>query len=94
MAWFDNIRLRYKLYINFLLTGGILLLALLFCLAQIRSVGEKTELIASNALPSMQLVGEISQLRLRYLVRSLEYLLPGSAEEKSQAGKIAQQAGR
>lgn len=30
MAWFDNIRLRYKLYINFLLTGGILLLALLF----------------------------------------------------------------
>ena len=87
MAWFDNIRLRYKLYINFLLTGGILLLALLFCLAQIRSVGEKTELIASNALPSMQLVGEISQLRLRYRVRSLEYLLPGSAEEKSKLEK-------
>ena len=87
MAWFDNIRLRYKLVINFLLTGGVLVLALLFSLAQTHEVGEKTEVIASNALPSMQLVGEISQLRLRYRVRSLEYLLPGTPEEKAKLEK-------
>lgn len=83
MRWFDDISLRYKLFINFLLTGGILIIAILFCVFQIQNVGKDTLQIAKNWLPSVQAAGEISQLRLRYRVRSLEYLLPGSAEEKT-----------
>ena len=95
MQWFDNIRLRHKLFINFLLTGGILVIALLFSLQQIHAVGALNQGIAQDTLPSMQAVGEISQLRLRYRVRSLEYLLPGSTEDKAQLekslGKLAEE---
>ncbi|UCV09548.1 methyl-accepting chemotaxis protein [Dechloromonas denitrificans] len=83
MAWLDNLSLRYKLLINFLASGGVLIVAVLFCVLQIQAVGKDTEQIAKNWLPSVQAVGEISQLRLRYRVRSLEYMLPGSAEEKA-----------
>ena len=54
MQWFDNIRLRHKLFINFLLTGGILVIALLFSLRQIQAVGALNQVIAQNSLPSMQ----------------------------------------
>ncbi len=82
MNWFDDIRLRYKLLINFLFTGGVLIAAIVFCVWQIQQVGKNTVEIARNWLPSVQAAGEISQLRLRYRVRSLEYLLPGDNEEK------------
>jgi len=91
MSWFDNLSLRYKLLINFLASGGVLIVAVIICITQIQSVGKDTEEIAGNWLPSVQAVGEISQLRLRYRVRSLEYMLPGSAEEKA---KIASSLGK
>ncbi|WP_306604045.1 methyl-accepting chemotaxis protein [Azonexus sp.] len=91
MSWFDNLSLRYKLLINFLASGGVLIVAVIFCVFQINSVGKDTEQIAQNWLPSVQVVGEISQLRLRYRVRSLEYMLPGNAEEKA---KIASSLGK
>ena len=83
MGWFDNLSLRYKLLINFLASGGVLIVAVIYCVLEIKSVGSDTEAIAGNWLPSIQAVGEISQLRLRYRVRSLEYMLPGSADEKA-----------
>jgi methyl-accepting chemotaxis protein len=83
MNWFDDLKLRYKLLLNFFLSGGVLIAAVAFCILQIRAVGADTEEISKNRLPSVQQVGEISQLRLRYRVRSLEYMLPGSAEEKA-----------
>ena len=83
MGWFDNLSLRYKLLINFLASGGVLIVAVIYCVLEIKSVGRDTEAIAGNWLPSIQAVGEISQLRLRYRVRSLEYMLPGSADEKA-----------
>jgi len=83
MAWFDNLSLRYKLLINFLASGGVLIVAVIFCILQIQALGKDTEQIAKNWLPSVQAVGEISQIRLRYRVRSLEYMLPGNAEEKA-----------
>lgn len=82
MNWFDNLRLRGKLFVNFLVSGGVLVAAIIFCLMEIRVVGQNTDDIAKNWLPSVQAAGEISQLRLRYRVRSLEYMLPGSEEEK------------
>ncbi|GBG01266.1 methyl-accepting chemotaxis protein [Azospira sp. I13] len=82
MNWFDHLSLRAKLYVNFAVTGGILVLALVFCILQIQKVGGETEEIITNWLPSLQLVGKVSQERLRYRVRSLEYMMPGSPEEK------------
>ena len=87
MHWFDNLSLRTKLYLNFAATGGILILALLFCIAQIQRVGGETREIIENWLPSVQAVGKISQERLRYRVRSLEYMLPGSADERAKVEK-------
>lgn len=87
MAWFDNLALRYKLLLNFLASGGVLIFAVLFCVMEIQAVGKDTEQIAKNWLPSVQAVGEISQLRLRYRVRSLEYMLPGSSDEKAKIEK-------
>ena len=87
MGWFDDLSLRGKLFINFLLSGGVLIAAVVFCLLQIKSVGNATDEIARNWLPSVQAAGEISQLRLRYRVRSLEYMLPGSDAEKEKIEK-------
>jgi methyl-accepting chemotaxis protein len=61
----------------------VLIAAILFCIWQIKSVGSETREIAQNWLPSVQSVGEISQLRLRYRVRSLEYMLPNTPAERS-----------
>ena len=85
MKWFDNLSLRSKLIVNFVVSGGLLVAAIVFCIIQIKAVGRDTNEIATNWLPSVQVAGEISQLRLRYRVRSLEYMLPGSDEER---GKI------
>ena len=60
MSWFDNLGLRYKLLVNFLASGGILIAALLFALAEINISGKHTESMASNWVPSLQAVGEIS----------------------------------
>ena len=76
MNWFDNLSLRGKLILNFLISGGVLVAAIIFCIIQIKAVGRGTDELAKNWLPSVQAAGEISQLRLRYRVRSLEYLMP------------------
>jgi methyl-accepting chemotaxis protein len=83
MSRFNDISLRGKLIINFMVSGGVLIAAIVFCLLQIRSVGQATADIASNWLPSVQQAGEISQLRLRYRVRSLELMQASSDEERN-----------
>lgn len=83
MRWFDDVALRYKMLINFIATGGLLIAAIVFCVLQIVSVGKASSDISKKWLPSVQAAGEISQLRLRYRVRSLEYLLPGDAAAKT-----------
>ncbi len=87
MGWFDNLSLRGKLIINFVVSGGVLVAAIIFCIVQIRAVGRDTDALAKNWLPSVQAAGEISQLRLRYRVRSLEYLLPASDDERAKMEK-------
>jgi methyl-accepting chemotaxis protein len=83
MHFLDNISLTKKFLVNFLLSGGVLIAAILFCIWQIKSVGNETREIAQNWLPSVQSVGTISQLRLRYRVRSLEYMQPNTQAERS-----------
>ena len=88
MGWFDNLSLRNKLLVNFLLSGGILIAAVIFCLLQIRTINRDIEDISKNWLPSVQAVGEISQLRLRYRVRSLEYMLAAKEERAKIEGGL------
>ncbi|HOI52374.1 MAG TPA: methyl-accepting chemotaxis protein, partial [Azonexus sp.] len=87
MSWFDNLSLRYKLLINFLASGGILIAAIVFSVVELRSAGRDMAELAGNSLPSIQAIGEISQLRLRYRVRSLEYMLPDTPEAKAKLAK-------
>jgi methyl-accepting chemotaxis protein len=82
MAWFDDLSLRTKLIINFFLSGGVLIAAIIFCIVEIKKVGADTEEIATNWLPATQVAAEISQLRLRYRVRSLEYMMAAEAEKE------------
>lgn len=91
MNWFDNLSLRGKLILNFIASGGVLIAAVIFCIIQIKSVGKDTDEIARNWLPSVQLAGELSQLRLRYRVRSLEYMLPNSDAEREKIEKSLQE---
>lgn len=91
MQFLDNISLTRKFIVNFLLSGGVLIAAILFCIWQIKAVGGETRDIAHNWLPSVQAVGEVSQLRLRYRVRSLEYMLPSTPEERSKIEKSMSQ---
>ena len=83
MAGFNDLSLRAKLTLNFLVSGGVLIAAIIFCLLQVRSVGSATEAIAKTWLPSVQQAAEISQLRLRYRVRSLESMLAADDEERT-----------
>ena len=87
MPGFNDISLRGKLIINFLVSGGVLIAAILFCLYQLRLVGADTREITSNWLTSIQQAGDISQLRLRYRVRSLEFMLAADDEERTKIGK-------
>ncbi|MFO1345713.1 MAG: methyl-accepting chemotaxis protein [Rhodocyclaceae bacterium] len=87
MNWFDNLSLRGKLILNFLISGGVLVAAIIFCIIQIKAVGHGTDELAKNWLPSVQAAGEISQLRLRYRVRSLEYLMPSTDAEREKIEK-------
>ncbi|MEQ6292421.1 methyl-accepting chemotaxis protein [Vogesella sp. GCM10023246] len=87
MRFLDNLGLRAKFLVNFLGSGGILVLAILYCLWQIRDISQDTRAITETALPSIQAVGDISQLRLRYRVRSLEYMLASQPEEQAKLSK-------
>ena len=79
----DDISLRGKLFLSFLAGGGVLTAAIVFCLFQIRSLGGVTQEIADYWLPAVQQAAEISQLRLRYRVRSLEFMLAESDGERA-----------
>lgn len=83
MEWFDNISLRAKLLISLGVSCGSLIVAIAFCLYQLDRIIRTSDEIADAWLPSVQLVGRISQERLRYRVRSLEFMLPGSHAEKA-----------
>ena len=82
MKRFDDLSLRSKLLLNFLVSAGVLILAIIFCVFQIQRIRSDNAEIAGNWLPSVQSAAKISQERLRHRVRSLEYMLPGSQEEK------------
>ncbi|KAF7598052.1 MAG: hypothetical protein CGU28_00055 [Candidatus Dactylopiibacterium carminicum] len=82
MRWFDNLRFRNKLLINFLVCSGLLIAALLLSTGLLGRLGDDVHHFTDSAMPAMKSTGNISELRLRYRVRSLEYLLPGTPEQR------------
>ena len=91
MRFIDNLTMRGKFMVNFVLSGGILVLAMLFLLWQVGSIRQSVQAVADNALPSIEATGDISQLRLRYRVRSLEMLLATTPEEQAKLAKSLQE---
>ncbi|WP_374399450.1 methyl-accepting chemotaxis protein [Niveibacterium sp.] len=82
MQFFDSLSLRAKLLLNFIVSAGVLIIAIIFCVLQIQNIRRDTAEITNDWLPSVQSAARISQERLRHRVRSLEYMLPGSEDEK------------
>ncbi|MFN4235880.1 MAG: methyl-accepting chemotaxis protein [Vogesella sp.] len=91
MKLIDNLSMRGKFMMNFALSGGILVLAMLFLLWQVGSIRQSVQVVSDNALPSIDTTGDISQLRLRYRVRSLEMLLATTPEEQAKLAKSLQE---
>ena len=87
MINFNDLNLRTKLFLSFFAGGGVLVAAILFCIYQLTIIGGEVREVAGNHLPSLQAAARISQDRLRYRVRSLELMLPGSVEEKAKIEK-------
>lgn len=83
MQWFDNLGLRGKLIVNFLVSGGVFILAIIVCLWQIDRIAADAERISKNWLPSLVQIEKMSRERLRFRVRSLEYMLPGGTDERA-----------
>jgi methyl-accepting chemotaxis protein len=91
MRWFENLQFRNKLLVNFVISSGILIAALIYGAFSIGALGADVRSFADTSLPAMKSAGKISEMRLRYRVRSLEYMLPGSTEERNKLEQALQQ---
>ncbi|MEC5385574.1 methyl-accepting chemotaxis protein [Uliginosibacterium sp. H3] len=80
--WFDQLNFRAKLGLNFLLGSGTLLVALLFCTIKLNSISGSLQTLIDDSVQSMDSASRLSQVRLRYRVRSLEYMLAETDAER------------
>ncbi|MFT4173501.1 MAG: methyl-accepting chemotaxis protein [Rhodocyclaceae bacterium] len=84
MHWFDDLKFRHKLLVNFVATCGIFAAALVFGALRIGELSHSSSHFSHEAVPEMALVGKISTYRVRYRAASLEYLM--LADDKRAAG--------
>lgn len=82
MVWFDNLRLRTKLLFNFVASSGILIAAIIICYVQIDRMDALSHEMSDHTLPSVTQAASLSEGRMRYRIRSLEYMLADSAAER------------
>lgn len=87
MNWFDNLSIRQKLMSNFVVSGGILIAAIVFAVFELHEVHGDVDVIAEKEVPALKVAADISELRLRYRVRSLEYMLPATSDAKIKLAK-------
>ncbi len=87
MNWFDNLSLRGKLFCNFLASSGLLIAALVVCYFQVDRIDRIASDVAEHRLPSMQQLAGLSEGRMRYRIRSLEFMLVHSADERAKLEK-------
>ncbi len=91
MNTLDNLSMKAKLFLLSGLTGLILAAALAFALLNLKQIDDQITRLDEVNVPSITQVAEISQLRLRYRVRSLEYLLAASREQRDRIGQSLEQ---
>ncbi|MEC5399802.1 methyl-accepting chemotaxis protein [Uliginosibacterium sp. H1] len=80
--WFDHLSFRSKLGLNFLLGSGTLVMALLFCIYEIGTINATVDELGEDSVQSLRSASMVSQLRLRYRVRSLEVMTAASDAER------------
>ena len=90
MSWFDNLSLRAKLVVNFFVSGSLLILAILVCYVQIDRLQQRTTEITAQTMPALALAGTLSETRMRYRIRSLEFMLAESDAEREKTEKSLQ----
>ncbi len=86
MQFLDNLSLRAKLFLLSGLTGFVLVASIFFILYSINKANQEVERLTGSVMTSLEHNAQISQLRLRYRVRSLEFLMPESPEDRAKLG--------
>lgn len=86
MNWFDDLSLRAKLMVNFALSGGLLVAVILVCYVQINRMENATDELVNWAVPMMVNAAALEEFRMRYRIRSLEFMLAdnGADRQKTQ----------
>ena len=87
MNWFDNLSLRAKLVVNFFVSGSLLILAILVCYVQIDKLQARATEITAQVMPALALAGTLSETRMRYRIRSLEFMLAESDADREKTEK-------
>ncbi len=82
MNLIDNLSMRGKLFLVSALTGGLLVLAIAGMLYAVHDARQQVETIQTHTIPGQAKASALSQLRLRYRVRSLELLMPETPENR------------
>ncbi|WP_168734349.1 methyl-accepting chemotaxis protein [Pseudothauera nasutitermitis] len=83
MNLFDNFSMRTKLFLLSGMTAVLFLIAIAFTFFQVSILRHDIDTIAEGTLPGIEMAGKMSELRLRYRVRSLELLLEESEQGRS-----------
>ncbi|WP_341646378.1 methyl-accepting chemotaxis protein [Thauera sp. SDU_THAU2] len=83
MNWFDNFSLRTKLIFNFVLSSSLLIAAILICYVQIDRMDDLSDEVSNHILPSLTQTTAMSEGRMRYRIRSLEFMLASSSAERN-----------
>lgn len=86
MQFLDNLSLRAKLFLLSGLTGFVLAASIFFILYSINKANQEVEHLTGSVMSSLEHNARISQLRLRYRVRSLEFLMPEDAGARAKLG--------
>ena len=87
----DNLSLRGKLFLLSGLSCGVLLFAIAFALYEVRLIEREVGAIGRHDLPGLQAAGAMGEWRLRYRVRSLEFMMAsGGAETERMTASLDQ----
>jgi len=87
MNWFDNLNLRTKLIFNFIASSGLLIIAIIICYTQINRMDTLSSEMSNQTLPSVLLASGMSEGRMRYRIRSLEFMLADTTAERDKLEK-------
>ncbi|ENO88070.1 methyl-accepting chemotaxis protein [Thauera linaloolentis] len=87
MTWFDSLSLRMKLIFNFIVSSGLLIAAIIICYVQIDRMDRLSSEMSNHTLPSLMQTAAMSEGRMRYRIRSLEFMLAETAADRDKTEK-------